>query len=98
VAYVVVSDTTTLEGPGFGFREVGGRPKGTVVRTMEKRDGCYRLESGAAEAQYWIEEELTQRASCPRTSGNSRDRRELGSVLELPLAELFTRVARMNDR
>jgi len=72
--YVIVSDTTALAGPGYAFREVGALARGTVVRSMEKRDGWYRLESGTPATQYWVEEELT----LPATTALPADFGQLG--------------------
>jgi hypothetical protein len=64
---VIISDTVVLSGPAYAYRESGFIPKGTIVQSMEKRDGWLRLESGMGNEQYWIEKVLTR----PVTNGVS---------------------------
>jgi hypothetical protein len=56
---VIISDTVALTGPAYAYREFGFIPKGTIVHSIEKRDGWLRLESGMGSEQCWIEEALT---------------------------------------
>lgn len=60
---VIISDTVALIGPAYAYRELGFLPKGTIVRSIEKRDGWLRLESGIGNEQCWIEEALTRPVS-----------------------------------